>query len=325
MAGLSRREFLTLAGAGVLTSALAACAPRAGGVQDTPAPVTPSPLPDVLVTDGGFEMVRVMGGSFERGSMGGKQDEQFVHTVTIARPYYIATHAVTFDQYEEFCRDVDKPRPDVGSWGRGNHPVCGLNWYDAVEYCNWLSAKDGLTACYNVDVLRQLWSPSASPGSQVMEAPCYHAAPKNGYRLPTEAEWEFAARGAHKSQGYVYAGSDDADEVGWYADNSDGHPHPIGERAPNELGLYDMSGNVCEFCWDLYAWNYYYFSSLPENEVMRIDPMGFGALAHMNRVLRGGNFLSELDDLRTAARGYGVPLAHGVYGFRLALTLGESG
>jgi len=312
VAGLSRREFLTLAGAGVLTSALAACAPRAGGVQDTPAPVTPSPLPDVLVTDGGFEMVRVMGGSFERGSMGGKQDEQFVHTVTITRPYYIATHAVTFDQYKDFCRDVDKLRPDVGSWGRGNHPVCGLNWYDAVEYCNWLSAKEGLTVCYDVDGLRQLWSPSALPGSQAIEAPCYHVAPKNGYRLPTEAEWEYAAKGGSSNEQFLYPGSDDPDEVAWYADNSDERPHSVGQKMPNELGLYDMSGNVREFCWDRYGWNFYLECRDPVT-----DPKGFGILEHPNIVLRGGDYTSLVDELRVEARGYNVPTDRGLYGIRL--------
>ncbi len=319
MSKLSRRDFMTLAGAAASTVALGACNSR-DAVQGTPAPVTPSPPPGVLVTASGYEMVRVEGGSFERGSMGGKQDEQFPHTVTITRPYYVGKYPVTFGEYEDFCRDVGKSRPDVGNWGRGNYPVCGLNWYDAVAYCNWLSAREGLSACYDIDALKGMWD-SAQPSQSFRIAPCYHAAPGNGYRLPTEAEWEFAARGAQKSRGYLYAGSDDPDEVGWYAGNSDGHPHPTGQKAPNELGLYDMSGNVWEFCWDLYAWNCYYFSSFPENESLRTDPMGLGPPAHVNRVLRGGCFSSEGDDLRTAARGYDVPLHTGIYGFRLAITL----
>ena len=134
----------------------------------------------------------------------------------------------------------------------------------------------------------------------------------NGYRLPTEAEWEYAARGGPFSGGTLYPGSDVPNEVAWYADNSGGQPHPVGQKTPNELGLYDMGGNVWEFCWDRYAWNFYLYCGDPV-----VDPDGFAPFNHPNVVLRGGHFLSNVDELRVTARGYDVPTDYGMYGIRL--------
>ena len=112
-------------------------------------------------------------------------------------------------------------------------PVECLGWYEAVLFCNKKSEKDRLQSCYVID------------GEHVE---CDFTA--NGYRLPTEAEWEFAAIGGLKSRGYKYAGSDVLDEVAWYSKNAEKTTHPRAQKFANELGLYDMCGNVFEWCWD---------------------------------------------------------------------------
>ncbi len=159
------------------------------------------------------------------------------------------------------------------------NPVENVSWYEAVKFCNLLSASSGLEECYTIS------------GYDVT---CDFD--KNGYRLPTETEWEYAAKGGDKSKGFKYSGSDDIGEVAWYWDNFDKQTHPVKSKKPNELGLYDMSGNVCEWCWDLYSASGSY------------------------RVERGGGLNSGADDCSVSYRGYyGAPsVTGGNLGFRLA-------
>jgi formylglycine-generating enzyme required for sulfatase activity len=128
--------------------------------------------------------------------------------------------------------------------------------------------------------------------------------------LPTEAEWEYAARGGNKSKGYRYSGSNDIDAVGWYDDNSGGKTHPVAQKQPNELGLYDMSGNVWEWCSDWYSDSYY--RSSPKN-----DPQGPNSGKY--RVLRGGRRDGSDDGCRVANRNGYYPDRRGL-GFRLVLS-----
>ena len=313
---LSRREFIKMAGIAASAAALGACTspttPNAPTVVVHTATSTSSPTPtaeltptlEVIVEAGGIELVLVEAGSFQMGSTQGFSREQPVHTVTITKPFYIGKYEVTFEQYDAFCDATGKPKPDDAGWGRGNQPVISVNWYDALEYCNWLSEREGLSPCYTIEGLA---------------SECDFAA--NGYRLPTEAEWEYAARGGQRSQGYTYAGSDNPDDVAWYIENSDERAHPVGQKAPNELGLYDMSGNVGEWCWDWYNRDYY--ASAPSSDPPGPE-IGRGIMGRQ-RIRRGGDFWNYADLLRTTARSFDTPQTRIAYevsthGFRIVRT-----
>jgi formylglycine-generating enzyme required for sulfatase activity len=246
-------------------------------------------------------MVLVEPGTFMMGTDSHiHRDERPAFPVRITTPYYIAKYPVTFDDYDLYCESTGRPLLDDRGWGRGSLPAFGLSWHDATEYCKWLTLQSGL-------------SPAVQdfPGG----TGCDFSA--EGYRLPTEAEWEFAARGGNASQGFLYAGSGDPQEVAWYAENSEGRPHPVGEKGPNELGLHDLSGNVWEHCWDWYAWNFYFFTAEAFGDTPIDDPQGDYPVVHVNKALRGGSFACPAEELRITNRGYDLPEGQGFYGIRL--------
>jgi len=308
---ISRRDFLRLTGIATSAILLEACAPEVPAITEAPPtstilPPTKTPVPTVTPTQQPIQaiypdMVLVEAGSFQMGSTDGYAHEQPVHTVLISKPFYIAKYEVTFEEYDRFCDDTHGDRPDDRGWGRGVQPVIHVDWNDAVAYCNWLSKKDGLFPCY-------------SGKGKMVE--CDFSA--NGYRLPTEAEWEYAARGGQNSQGFLYAGSDNPDEVAWYANNSNDKLHPVGEKEPNELGLYDMCGNMFEWCWDWYDQNYY--AASPPSDPLGPPPPQDPQPWEFVRVRRSGSWREDAENVRVSARsfdGIGYP---GDNGFRLART-----
>lgn len=190
-------------------------------------------------------------------------------------------------------------------------PVEQVSWYNAIEYCNRRSMAEGLTPCYSYST--DGTNPANWPAGwntdedNHINVSCDWSA--IGYRLPSEAEWEYAARGGLQSQGYTYSGSNTIGDVAWYNRNSGNTTHTVGTKAANELGLYDMSGNVLEWAWDIYG-------SYPSGT--QINPTG--ANSGSCRVKRGGGWYGSASICRVANRNdyYFGPNGSGNYiGFRL--------
>jgi sulfatase modifying factor 1 len=136
----------------------------------------------------------------------------------------------------------------VGVHGAPQNPAAGISWYDCVLWCNAKSVLEGLDPAYKLKDGKDFYviGEFKDDGEESLVL----LPDADGYRLPSQAEWEWAARGGSNSQHYTFAGSNTLHEVGWYLETSNGSPHCVGEKMPNELGLHDMSGNVLEWCWD---------------------------------------------------------------------------
>ncbi len=234
-----------------------------------------------------FDMLYVEGGTFMMGATEEQGDDAYdsekpVHSVTLS-DYYIGKFEVTQELWEKVMgttirqqRDKEDSRYILAGVG-SDYPMYYVNWEEAQEFCTRLGQLTG----------------------------------KN-YALPTEAQWEYAARGGVKSKGYKYSGSHMVGYVAWYYNNSSS-THPVGTRQPNELGLYDMSGNVWEWCSDWYASDYYYDS--PQS-----NPTGPSTGSY--RVLRGGSWGRNARLCRVSIRNYYIPGNRNYdYGFRVVLLL----
>lgn len=243
-------------------------------------------------------MVTVPPGTFAMGVDGGPPDAGPAHEVTVTRPFALLRHEVTFDEYDAYCELSGASRPRDEGRGRGAMPVVDVSYADAARFCNYLSGAAGLRPCYDSNGFRS----DASAG---------------GYRLPTEAEWEYAARGAG-SEAFDYAGSAAAGDVAWYGDLK--APRPVEGKAPNAIGAYDMSGNVWEWCNDWYDDDYYSRSpeADPPGSEYRDAAGGYGA----RRVRRGGNYHEAEIHATVWARSCDLPgQADPGIGFRIARTL----
>jgi formylglycine-generating enzyme required for sulfatase activity len=230
------------------------------------------------VPDLGMELMPVAAGGFMMGlGDGGARDEKPAHEVRISHPYWIGKTEVTHAQWQA----VMGSNP-MNYKGNDGSPVETVTWHDAVSFCQKLTEHERAADCL--------------PDGYV-------------YRLPTEAEWEYAARGGAKIGVFVYSGSSSLDEVGWYTSNSDDDTHPVGQKQPNELGLYDMSGNVWEWCHDWYG-------DYPSGSVT--DPAG--PSSGSERVFRGGSWTYSTDQCRVTKRRSWNPLsAECDIGFRVSL------
>ncbi len=263
------------------------------------------------------EMILVEGGRFVMGctpEQGGDcdSDEYPVHAVQVST-FYIGKYEVTQGQWQSVMGDNPSYFPGCGT----NCPVEYIDWYSMIVFCNVLTLQQmgsSHRVYYKDAAMTQPWSISDYSGNGDTPAgTVYWNNAKTGYRLPTEAEWEFAARGGKQSQGYKYAGSNEIGNVAWYYSNSGNTTHQVGTKAPNELFIYDMSGNVWEWTWDWYLSTYY--------STQRVcDPQGPGSGSY--RVLRGGSCLSYAIRCRVSRRGNFYPtVRYDNYGFRLARSL----
>lgn len=243
--------------------------------------------------------VAVNGGSFTMGRTKGQgdSDELPTHQVTLS--------SFSIDKYETIFGDwlavvgVYSPNYGVLPNGINAQPISYVSWYDAIKYCNLRSIAQNKTPAYKIKgkTNPDEWGPVPTYFNADWDAVvCDWTA--NGYRLPTEAEWEYAARARANTPDYLYAGSDSLEEVGWCYENGSAAIHNGGLLAPNALGIRDMSGNLWEWCWDKRG-DTYYASSPVDNPK--------GPTTGIYRVLRGGSTDSDKRNCRVAERNYSVP------------------
>jgi formylglycine-generating enzyme required for sulfatase activity len=229
-----------------------------------------------------IEMVTVNGGSFVMGCGSGQNNcsdiEKPIHTVTL-NSYYISKYEVTQSQYQQ----VTGSNPSYFT-GDLQKPIEQINWYHTLVFCNKLSIMESLTPVYSISgsTNPNNWGTVPTSFNSIWETVvCNWSA--NGYRLPTEAEWEYAARGgSNYTNFYTYSGSNIISEVAWYSNISGNSTKPVGTKNANQLGIYDMTGNIEEWCWDWYDSNYYSISPTSNPK---------GPSTGLYRIYRGGDFL----------------------------------
>ncbi len=240
------------------------------------------------------ELIFVQGGTFKMGNSESiYYDEYPDHSVTLT-DFYIGKFEVTIEQYSRFSKNSGVFTPE----GDPKMPATGISWEEAVMYCNWLSRLEHLDKCYNI---------IRDDKNKVTRVELIKTA--GGYRLPTEAEWEFAAKEGIMLSNFSYSGSNDPDEIAWYMGTGK-TLHPIGEKKPNQLGIFDMSGNAQEWCFDVYLVDFYKKS--PSNNPICENGAN-------DRVSRGGNYDGHEETLRITKRFYNTTDFRDLtIGFRIA-------
>jgi len=277
--------------------------------------------------DGGYGMVWIPPGTFIMGSNDKDASNNFIdlgaqppHKVTLTQGFFISRYPITQDQYYSVMRGYDESisRPSYfdGTTGKepandeiqGRRPVENVSWYDAIVFCNKLSIRHGFKPVYSIYnstdpdywILIDGGIPNYSPSSWDDVKADWNA---NGYRLPTEAEWEYACRaGTTTAYNTGWDGTTVAAAPGWYWYNSDTDgsgekTQEVGLKSPNAWGLYDMHGNVWEWCWDWYG-DY-------NSQTTWTNPLG--ASSGSDRVIRGGSWNASAEHLRSAYRHHGGP------------------
>jgi formylglycine-generating enzyme required for sulfatase activity/Flp pilus assembly protein TadD len=247
-----------------------------------------------------YDMVLIDGGKFSMGDTNGvgRSDEKPVQSVELSS-YLISSIIVT----QKLWNLAMEYNPS--NFEGYNLPVEHVNWYDCLEFCNKLSILAGFEPVYTINKEKPDFNNKNKNDNVRWTVSCNWKA--NGYRLPTEAEWEYAAKGGKNCNFYIFSGSENGNKVAWHKDNSGYKTHNVAEKIPNELGLYDMSGNVWEWCWDWY--------DAYKTEASK-DPKGPDSGSY--RVLRGGSWADSMNYQRSSGRGKESPMGrYTSIGFRI--------
>lgn len=222
---------------------------------------------------------RIEAGTLRMGSRGVHTDEEPVHRVRITEPYYVGTFPVTQAEYRAVAAYAQELQldPEPSYFKGDSRPVEQVSWEDAVAWCGWIERH-----------WRDLCG-TTKEGTELMIG---------SFGLPTEAQWEYACRAGTETEYYTGDGEPALAEAGWYDGNSGGETHPMGKRKENEWGLYDMHGNVREWCRD--AWDE---DAYKKREDGVVDPEVTGQyVGEQDRVLRGGSWITRADRCRSALR-----------------------
>jgi formylglycine-generating enzyme required for sulfatase activity len=276
-----RHTIATVLSLSIAFALLQGCARKApeGGSKTTSSPAGKT------AGESQIEMVRIPGGRF---MMGDKDEVDATPHEVVVNPFYIDKHLVTQEQYQKLMGD------NPARWKGPKNPIEQVRWSDGVKFCNARSLAEGLQSCYDL----KTWQ-------------CDFGA--NGYRLPTEAEWECACRAGTQTAYFFGNDASRLTDYAWFDKNSGGHPQPTGQKKPNPWGLYDMVGNVWQWCNDFYKVDYYQGS--PQE-----NPRG--PKEGENKVVRGGAWKFSGDNCRSGYRyneapGYvDVCFGYDIYGFR---------
>jgi len=271
-----QKRFALLIELTALTVLLAGCGKQEtdASSKETTQPAAPGgvSLPVEVKTQSGVEMIYLPGGEFVMGSDKGNPDEAPAHKVRVSA-FMMDKFPVTQDLFAK----VQLPNPSHWS-DNPLKPVERVRWRDAKQYCNERSLLEGLKPCYN---------------EKTPEWDCDDTA--DGYRLPTEAEWEYACR-AGMSEPYDFGQADKLHQYGWFAGNSGEKTHVVGQKKPNHWGFHEMYGNVSQWCEDVYSTNYYATSPA-------LDPKGPPSTGKdVKRVMRGGSWKSSPEMCRVSFR-----------------------